>query len=217
MADQTSLAVESRRPVRATRRRPSSCDARSDSGVHRMCSQWSQGDISPPCGGAGDRPTSHRCVVTSSHILTIEDAENNENPAPEWFSWRLLRCRRGGSVSGSSSSWPPIDRRVLCQVGWTRQVRGLELSALKSSPHAQLAFCHTAGPANTNLCVNDDCMREFDGCWFYGIENHCRHDAHHLVGFERQHSDCFNQMFWSCIQQFARRKRERDGQTSERV
>lgn len=66
------------------------------------------------------------------------------------------------------------------------------------------------GTLDTSLsCENNDCMREFDGCWFYGIEENCPEDSHELVGFKRQQSACFNTVFWDCIKRFGERAIEK--------
>lgn len=63
--------------------------------------------------------------------------------------------------------------------------------------------------SSDDVCENNDCMREFDGCWFYGIEDQCKDDVQRLVGFERQRSACFNAVFFQCVEAFNHRKRGR--------
>ena len=45
-----------------------------------------------------------------------------------------------------------------------------------------------------------------DSCWFFGVEDHCKYDAAHLVGFSRQRSLCFDKVFWSCVHTFAKHR-----------
>lgn len=57
-------------------------------------------------------------------------------------------------------------------------------------------------------CVRRDCARAFDACWFFGVESGCRADKATLVGFQRQRSPCFDDVFWGCIQRFSQAQTE---------
>ena len=54
-------------------------------------------------------------------------------------------------------------------------------------------------------CDGQDCMREFDTCWFDGIVEYCPQATLHLLRHARHENPCYNQVFWYCLKKFGNR------------
>ena len=54
-------------------------------------------------------------------------------------------------------------------------------------------------------CDGQDCMREFDTCWFDGIVEYCPQATLHLLRHARHENPCYNQVFWHCVTKFGNR------------
>ena len=98
---------------------------------------------------------------------------------------------------------PKVERLVLLAL----VLAAAAIASYVTAPSAAVSSPPPGTLSSSGLCENNDCMRSFDGCWFYRVEQDCSEDAHKLVGFERQRSACFNAAFWACIDEYVELRR----------